>query len=90
MSRYLAALAALFVACRTLPISMASAQVAPGDTEMPTGDVWPPHEERIYTPQKTLIPKKVGDETTAPPSGDEAAPNRKRAPSQDPSCPPPG
>ena len=90
MCRYLVALAALFVACLILPIPIASAQVAPGDTEMPTGDVWPSREERIYIPQKALMPNRVDDETNAPASGDEAAPNAKKTPSRDTSCASPG
>ena len=89
MCRYLVALAALFVACLILPISIASAQVAPGDTEMPTGDVWPSREEPIYIQQKAL-PNRVDNETNAPASGEEAAPNAKKTPSQDTSCASPG
>lgn len=90
MCRYLVALGALFVACLILSISIASAQVAPGDAKMPTGDVWPSREERIYIPQKALTPNRVDDETNAPSSGNEAAPNAKKTPPQDPSCASPG
>jgi hypothetical protein len=59
MNRYSAALAALFVVRLILPISAASAQIAPGDVEMPTGDVWPSREERVHIPQNALVPKSV-------------------------------
>jgi hypothetical protein len=66
MNRYSAALAALFVVCLILPISAASAQIAPGDVEMPTGDVWPSREERVYIPRNALVPKSVDEQANAP------------------------
>jgi hypothetical protein len=62
MNRYSVALAALFVVRQIFPISVAFAQIAPGDVEMPTGDVWPSREEWVYTPQNALMPNSVDDE----------------------------
>ena len=85
MNRYSAALAALFVVRLILPISAASAQIAPGDVEMPTGDVWPSREERVYIPQNALVPKSVDEQANAPPFSDAATPKAKNTPSQGPS-----
>jgi hypothetical protein len=85
MNRYSAALAALFVVRLILPISAASAQIAPGDVEMPTGDVWPSREERVYIPQNALVPKSVDEQANAPPFSDVATPKAKNTPSQGPS-----
>jgi hypothetical protein len=85
MNRYSAALAALFVVRLILPISAASAQIVPGDVEMPTGDVWPSREERVYIPQNALVPKKIDEQANDPPSSDAAKPKAKNTPSQGPS-----
>ena len=85
MNRYSPALAALFVVLLIFPISAASAQIAPGDVEMPTGDVWPSREERIYIPQNALVPDRVDGEANAPPFSDAATPKAKNTPSQGPS-----
>jgi len=85
MNRYSAALAALFVVRLILPISAASAQIAPGDVEMPTGDVWPSREERVYIPQNALVPKSVDEQANAPPFSDAATPKAKNTQSQCPS-----
>ena len=85
MNRYVAALAALFVVRLILPISAASAQIAPGDVEMPTGDVWPSREERIHIPHNALVPNRVVGEANDPPSSDAATPKAKNTPSQGPS-----
>jgi len=82
MNRYSAALAALFVVLLICPISAASAQIAPGDVEMPTGDVWPSRKERVYIPQNALVPKSVDEQANAPPFSDTATPKAKNAPSQ--------
>jgi hypothetical protein len=66
MNRYFVALAVLFVVRVIFPISVASAQIAPGDVEIPTGDVWPSREERIYIPRNALIPNSVNDDANAP------------------------
>src|ERR1700686_5737944 len=85
MNRYSAALAALFVVRLIFPISAASAQIAPGDVEMPTGDVWPPRKEWVYIPQNALVPKSVDEQANAPPFSDAATPKGKKPPSQGPS-----
>jgi len=85
MNRYSAALAALFVVRLILPISAASAQIAPGDVEMPTGDVWPSREERVYIPQNALVPKSVDEQANAPPFSDATTPKAKNTPSPGPS-----
>jgi hypothetical protein len=83
MNRYSASLAALFVVRAIFPIFAASAQIAPGDVEMPTGDVWPSREERVYIPQNALVPKGVDEQANAPPFSDAATPKAKNTPSQD-------
>jgi len=85
MNRYSAALAALLVVRLILPISAAFAQIAPGDVEMPTGDVWPSREERVYIPQNALVPKRVDEQANAPPFSNAATPKAKNTPSQVPS-----
>jgi hypothetical protein len=85
MNRYSAALAALFAVRLILPISAGSAQIAPGDVEMPTGDVWPSREERIYIPQNALVPNRVNGEAKDPAPSDPATPKAKNTPSQGPS-----
>ena len=62
MNRYFAVLAVMFVVCPTFLTSVASPQVAPRDVEMPTGDVWPSLEERIYIPHNALTPNSVDDQ----------------------------
>jgi hypothetical protein len=84
MNRYFAALAALFVVRLILPISAASAQIALGDVEMPTGDVWPSQEQRIYIPQNALVPNGVDGEANVPPSPEAATPKSKNTSSQHP------
>jgi hypothetical protein len=66
MNRYFVALAVLFVVRVIFPISVASAQIAPEDVEIPTGDVWPSREERIYIPRDAPIANGVDDEANAP------------------------
>jgi hypothetical protein len=85
MSRYFAALAPLLVVRLIFPISVAFAQIAPGDVEMPTGDVWPSREERIYIPQNALVPNRVDGEAKDPAPSDPATPKAKNTPSQGPS-----
>ena len=85
MNRYSAALAPLLVVRLIFPISVAFSQIAPGDVEMPTGDVWPSREERVYIPQNALVPKSVDEQPNAPPFSDAATPKAKNTPSQGPS-----
>src|ERR1700726_4615491 len=77
MNRYSAALAALFFVRLIFPISLAFAQIAPGDVEMPTGDVWPSREERVYIPRNALIPNSVNDDANAPGPRSRLRPNRR-------------
>src|ERR1700730_764199 len=85
MNTYSAALAALFVVRLIFPISAASAQLAPGEVEMPTGDVWPSREERIYIPQNALVPNRVDGKANDPASSDPVTPKANNTPSQGPS-----
>jgi hypothetical protein len=67
MNRYFAALALLFVVvCSTYLTSVASPQIAPRDVAMPTGDVWPSLEERIYIPPNALTLNSMDNEVNAP------------------------
>ena len=82
MYRYCVALAILSVVRLFFAISLASAQFAPSADEMPTGDVWPSREERIYIPKSALVPNGVDHEANAASSSDAATPKSKITPSQ--------
>ena len=82
MCRYQGSLPALFVACLIIPMSVAFAQFASGDTEIPTGDVWPSREERVVIPRKALRPNSVDDESNTSRSMDQATPNVRQLPPQ--------
>ena len=79
MNRYFVALAVLFVVRVIFPISVAPAQIAPEDVEIPTGDVWPSREERIYIPRNGLIPNSVDDEANGQGPRSRLRQNRKNA-----------
>jgi hypothetical protein len=74
-------MAALLLACLTLPMSSAFAQIGP--TEMATGDVWSSREELVYIPREALeLPQAVspadvelatGDVWATPQSGNRLA-----------------
>jgi hypothetical protein len=84
MYKYYVALAALLIFSLSSPISVPYAQIAPGDVELPTGDVWPSQGERNYIPQEGLVPSIVNDGANALPSREAAAPNSNNTPSQHP------
>jgi hypothetical protein len=73
MNKCSVGLAALVVVCLIFPISAATAQ-----SEIPTGDVWPSREDRIYVPQEALeLPDPIAPGDTEIATGD-VWPSRKK------------
>jgi hypothetical protein len=86
---HLVILAALFLACLTLPIPGALAQTGPNTTEMATGDVWSSREELVYVPRQALeLPDAVSPADIEPATGDVwATPKRRDRFAQEPGAP---
>jgi hypothetical protein len=82
-------MAALLLACLTLPIPGALAQIGPSTTEMATGDVWSSREELVYVPREALeLPDAVSSTDVELATGDVwATPKSRDRLAQEPLAP---